>query len=89
MIDFTCKSDDGDEYTVTATARDVLVWEKTGKDRNFAKLMSELPLADLYVIAHIASRRQGKYEGPREQFEKTIDLMFDGADEPDPFPKAP
>lgn len=89
MIDFTCRSDDDGEYRVTATARDVLVWEKVGKDRNFAKLMSELPLADLYVIAHLASKRQGLFTGTRDDFEKTIDLIFEGAAEPDPTTPAP
>lgn len=89
MIEFTVKPDNGEEYEVTATSRDVLVWEKTCKGRSFVKMMSELPLADLYRIAWIASRRLGLYAGKLEEFESGVDLHFDEDEESaDPTPPA-
>lgn len=77
MIEFIVKPDDADQYNVTATARDILVWEKGGKHRSFTTMMQELPLVDLYKIAWIASRRHGLYDGTQEAFETTVDLVFD------------
>lgn len=90
MIDFTVKPDGAEPYQVTATARDVLVWEKAAKSRTFVKMMSELPLADLYIIAHIASRRHGLFSGNLHDFENSVDLVFEGEDEDsaDPTPPA-
>lgn len=90
MIEFICVNDAEERYEVTATARDVLLWEKTGKGRNFAKLMAELPLADLYVIAWLASKRKGLFTEPLARFEETIDLHFElDEGEPDPTQPAP
>jgi hypothetical protein len=86
MIDFTCVVEGGDRYEVKATARDILIWEKTGAKRSFTELMQTLPLADLYWIAHLASKRKGLFEGNLNQFEQTVDLEFGVADGPDPEP---
>lgn len=88
MIDFTVVVDDGDRYTVKATARDILQWEKSGNGRNFTALMSTLPLADLYRIAYLASVRKGLFDGKSGDFEKTCDLVFEVDAEPDPTPVA-
>lgn len=90
MIDFTVVPDDGEKFTVKATARDILVWEKGGHKRSFVELMSTLPLGDLYKIAHIAATRKSLYDGNLSSFEKTCDLLFEVEEsEPDPTPPAP
>lgn len=90
MIEFTCKPDGADPYKVTATARDVLVWEKALKSRTFTKLMAELPLEDLYKIAWLASKRLGLYADTAESFELNVDLVFEADEEgaAAPFPSA-
>lgn len=77
MIDFTCVPDDGEPFDVTATSRDILIWEKTGHKRSFTELMATLPLADLYKVAHLAATRKGLFEGNLKRFEDTIDLTFE------------
>lgn len=81
MLDFRVTPDGGEPYTVKAGSRDVLTWEKTGKGKSFSKLMEDLPMSDLYRMAHIASRRQGLFTGSLEEFENTCELGFEA--EPD------
>lgn len=95
MITLTVKPDDDDEYEVTAGARDVLVWERATKG-SFSKLMDDLHMVDLYKLAHIASVRQGLYEGKLADFETGCELDIldeDGdvdveQDDVDPTPPA-
>lgn len=86
MIDFTVKPDNGEEYQVTAEARDVLLWERATKYASVSKLGENPSMTDLYGLAYHASRRQGLFTGNLEEFEKTCDLDFErgGDDEPDP-----
>lgn len=89
MITLKVIPDNGDEYVVTATSRDVLTWEKTTKgDRSFVDLLQSPTLVDFYKVAWIASWRQGLTSVKNQQeFEATcevegIDAEEDG--EPDP-----
>lgn len=83
MIDFGITPDGGNHYKVTATARDILAWEKrTGK--SWSLIRDGLPMGDLYNIAHVASLRQGMFSGNLDEFEKTVDIDPGGNDEPDP-----
>jgi hypothetical protein len=76
---------DGEEpYTVTATSRDVLLWEKSTKDKSFVDLVQAPTLVDLYRVAHIASHRQGLFAGNYATFEQTCEV--NGIDEDDPEP---
>ena len=96
MIDITVRPDDGEEYQVTATSRDILIWERTNrKGLIFADLMERLALDNLYWLAWITSRRLGLYGGTKQEFEDTHQITFEveeGAEDrktPDPTPKAP
>lgn len=89
MIDFKVKPDGADEYEVTATSRDLYLWEKTNKGKTLKSLMESLAVVDLYAVAHIASRRAGQFDGNLADFSSTTDLTFEMEEEPDPTPAAP
>jgi len=65
--------DGGDPFIVPATARDVLVWERSNRDNSFARLMANQKMTDIYRIAHIAAKRLGLYSDDLATFEKTGD----------------
>lgn len=91
LITYTVTPDDGDPFKVGARARDVLVWEKAGRDRAAADLSGgRSKLADHYALAYVAGKRQGLIEvGPKE-FEAGYDVVIADDDseseEPDPTP---
>lgn len=89
MIDFTVIPDSGERYRVKATSRDILAWEKISKGKSFSKLMEDLPMADLYRMAHLASRRQGMFAGTLEDFEAGCELDFESTDTADTDPTQP
>jgi hypothetical protein len=90
LINFTVRPDNADEYKVKAGARDVLVWEKTGRGKTFKGLMDQLAMVDLYRLAHIASRRLGLFNGDLKAFEETVEVIFEEEEaEPDPTQPAP
>jgi hypothetical protein len=93
MITVKVKPDDAPEYEVTATARDVLVWEKTTNgSKSFIDFMSAPNLVDLYRIAHIAAWRQGLFAGTLKEFEQSCEVIFDEDEqegEPDPTRPGP
>lgn len=77
MITFDVEPDDGDKFEVKADSRDVLVWEKTSRsNEKFMELLSTLSMPGMYRLAHIASKRQGHFEGSLAEFEKTCVLHF-------------
>ena len=80
-IDFTVKPDGGEQYSVKATSRDVVVFEKVSKGRTLVNLLEERAFTDLYRLAHIASKRQGMFTGTLQEFEETVDLDFDLEDD--------
>ena len=85
MITFTVRPDGDEPYELVADSRDVLGWEKQSKGRKtFMGLMETLNLIDMYAVAHIASKRQGKFPGELAEFERTCALEFDTEEEPDP-----
>lgn len=84
MYDFEVEPDEGDKYEVTATSRDILVFEKTTKGATLANLLGNPKMTDLYALAHIASRRQRMYTGTLSEFEKTCEVVFRETAEPDP-----
>jgi hypothetical protein len=89
MISFKVTPENGEPYRVTATARDVLTWEKTSKGKSFTALMSDPHLADLYRIAHLASWRQQLFTGSLPDFESTCEIDMEDDEEPDPTQSAP
>lgn len=74
LIKFKITPQDGDAYKVEVMSRDVLMWEKTGRDRSYAALMRQQDMVPMYALAYVASRRAGLFDGTLEQFETTCDL---------------
>jgi hypothetical protein len=93
MFTFKVTPDDGDPFDVPAGTRDVLMWEKNGRDRSISGLMSNLKATDMYAIAHIAARRQQLFTGTLAEFEETCEIstdsMFEVEEQPDPTRLAP
>jgi hypothetical protein len=81
--------DGGDPFVVAATARDVLVWEKSSRDNSYARLMSNQRMTDIYRIAHIAAKRLGLYSDDLATFEKTCDVENVPEDEAESDPTSP
>jgi hypothetical protein len=73
LITLKVVPDNGEEYTVTATSRDVVMWEKTHKGAKFANLESA-GMADLYALAFFAAERTGKFAGTEAEFCKLVDI---------------
>lgn len=88
MIDLKISPDGAEPYVVTAAPRDILVWERTGRDRSFDSLMSAMRISDLYELAHITSRRLGLTALDRPTFETSCDVAphagTEETAEPDP-----
>jgi hypothetical protein len=90
MLDFKIRPDSGAPYEVTATTRDLYVWEKAGPKRSMNKLLQDMSIVDLYQVAHVASRRRQLFEGSLEEFAQTCDMDFEvQKEEPDPTQPAP
>lgn len=86
MIDFKVVPDAGEPYAITATARDVLRWEKTSRGKTFQGLMDNLSMVDLYALAWHASIRQGQLarDVSLKDFEDTHEVEFEGETDLDP-----
>jgi hypothetical protein len=74
LIRFRITPDGGESFVAASTSRDVLVWEKRGRDNSYSDLMRRQDMGPLYAIAHIAARRLGLYDGDLATFEATCDL---------------
>lgn len=75
MITLTIRPDGGEPYKITATARDVLAWEKTtGSKKSFVDLVNEPTMVDLYRVAHLACWRQGLFTGTQQEFEASCEV---------------
>lgn len=83
MFTFTVTPDDGEPYKLVAKHRDVLKWERAGKGtlNGFRENPSLMAISE---IAHIAARRQQMFTGTLQEFEDSVDLDFEGDEEPDP-----
>lgn len=60
MIKFTLTPDHGDTIEVEADSRDIYVWERTGKGRSLGMLADNVPMVEMYPIAHITCKRLGE-----------------------------
>lgn len=92
MITLQVTPDDAEPYEVTATSRDVLMWEKTTKgNRSFVDLVQSPNLVDLYKVAHLASHRQGLFTGPYADFEASCEVtgVPDAEEDEEPDPTRP
>ena len=88
MFTITVKPDGQDPFDVTASTRDVLQWEKVGKDNSLTKLQNNPSVSDMYSIAHFACKRQQRFTGSLQDFEASVDIDFETEEdeEPDPTP---
>lgn len=90
MFLFKVTPDGGETFEVKASTRDVLMWEKTGRDRSLTGLTEKLHVADMYEIAYLAAKRQGLFDGARAEFEASVELDFqEDQDAADPTSAAP
>ncbi|MEV6693368.1 hypothetical protein AB0M35_18050 [Micromonospora sp. NPDC051196] len=78
MFDFKLSIDGQDaQVELTATSRDVLMWEKTTKGASFAKLEADLKIGDLYGVAYRAAVRKGVFAGTLDDFQLKVDMEFE------------
>lgn len=86
MFTFSCrKADDPDSaFTVVADSRDVLRWEKAKSGRSVAKLLADSTVADSYVLAYLAAKREGHLDCAPAEFENDWLLIFGSDPAPDP-----
>lgn len=84
MITFHLKPEHGETFDLEGTSRDVLLWERTTKGAQLAKIETDLKMSDLYKIAYFAMKRTRGFDGTQTEFEETYDLDFDMEEEPDP-----
>lgn len=73
MITLVVQPDEGTEYEITATSRDVVRWEKTHKGARLANL-ENASMGDLYALAYCAAVRLKKFAGTEEDFLNTVDI---------------
>lgn len=74
MFEFEVKPDNGNNFRVTATARDVLLWERNNKGASMVQLQQDMHMGDLYSIAYYAAKRQRLYDGTLKDFEESCDV---------------
>lgn len=60
MYDFTMTPDEGEPYDITATSRDIAVWERTGYQNSLKALLEAPTMKAFYSLAYTACRRQGR-----------------------------
>jgi hypothetical protein len=98
MIDLTLRIDQtsGDpvEHQVSATARDILMWERTTKGASLQKFLADPKMEDLYQVAYKCAWRLQIFRGTFEEFSELVDVDFDLDDlqdqaQEDPSPPTP
>lgn len=85
--------DDGEPYELKVTARDALMWERTGKDNpSILAYLSYPSMTQAYRLAHIVAKRTGQFTGSLQEFEAQHDLsittMMTTDEQPDPTESA-
>jgi hypothetical protein len=76
MYTFQIEPDDGEPFQVVARMRDVLAWERANPGKTAQELTENTKLGDIYWIAHHAAKRQGKFDGTRQEFENSCDVSM-------------
>lgn len=86
MMEFTVLPDNEDPYKVTATSRDVYVWEKVTKN-SLGTLGSNVTMTAMFQLAHIAAKRQHLFTGSLDDFVASNDIDFEAEiQDADPTP---
>lgn len=85
--------DDGEPYELKVTARDALLWERTGKDNpSILAYLSYPSMIEAYRLAHIVAKREQRFDGSLKEFEASHELalvtMMSADEEPDPTQSA-
>lgn len=83
MITLKVVPDNGEAFTVTATSRDIVAWERTHKGAKFANLESAT-MTDLYALAYFAAVRKGLFSGTEKDFSDSVDIEPVGEEDPNP-----
>lgn len=60
-------------YEVDSKTRDIVIWERAGKDRGLEQLKAP-SMSTIYELAHIACRRTGTYTGTFDEFIASTDI---------------
>lgn len=87
MFQFTFhRADDeaAERVTVIADSRDVLKWERAGRDRSVTELLAKPNMDHCYPLAWIAAKRQGLLDCTLQAFEAEYLLVFGREPAPDP-----
>lgn len=90
MFEFEVSPDGAEPFALKARWRDVVVWEKSGRDRSMGTLMTDMRAAWLDELAHLAATRQGLYSGTYAEWAANVDLdLVASGEQPDPTPQDP
>jgi len=91
MLNFLLRNvESGEDLKVTATSRDILVWEKTSRsNESFTNLVTAPHLAQYYRVSWIAAKRLGEFDGTLHEWEDQYDLDLDRVEEGSIFPTRP
>lgn len=89
FMTFTITPDDGEPYTIEATSRDVLKWEKSTKGASMHTFRDNLMMAHMYKLAWVTATRLGRTTASLAEWETLVDVDVedeseDGAGELDP-----
>lgn len=77
MFNFTITDDTGESHAVKATARDIVMWERTTRGASMAQLKEAMRYTDLYKIAYFAAKRTGVVDGSEATFMEVWDLAVE------------
>ena len=83
MITVRVVPDEGEPFDVTATARDIVIWEKTHKGRKLSDI-EDASMTLLYELAYSAASRQKLFTGSEAEFMASVDLDMRQDDAADP-----
>jgi hypothetical protein len=89
VIKFKVTPDHGEPYEVTATSRDVYVWEKANRGKTFRSAVESGSIVDLTEMAYHAARRHGHFSGTLVAFAQEHDIESADGDEGEPDPTNP
>ncbi|QFU87880.1 hypothetical protein [Amycolatopsis sp. YIM 10] len=88
MITLKLKDDEGEVTELTATTRDIVLWERTHRGKTFKSIQDNMSLIDFYGIAYCAVKRQNivlMHDFANEkEFTDLFDLEFEMDVEADP-----